>query len=102
MAAAYTTTRVIHHNTTKSLLDGVVRWLKTGPSPNDAEWQAHTDLVQVCLAEMVEMSVNPPKGASSRYVHLLVNRATPHVRSMLTAMRKHDRPTALAHGETTF
>ena len=67
-------------------LDGVVRWLKTGPSPKDAEWQAHTDLVQVCLAEMAEMSVNPPKGASSRYVHRLVNRAMPHLRSMLTAI----------------
>jgi hypothetical protein len=86
--------RIFTHNTTKSLLDGVVRWLKTGPSPDDAEWQAHTDLVQVFLAEMVEMSestVNPSKGAASRYVHRLVadrlNRAMPHVRSMLKAMR---------------
>jgi hypothetical protein len=102
MAAAYTTQRVIHHNTTKSLLDGVVRWLKTGPSPNDAEWQAHTDIVQVCLAEMVEMSVNPSKGMSSRYVQRLANRAMPHVQSMLTAMRAHDRTTALAHGETSL
>lgn len=101
--------RVIHHSTTKSLLDGVVRWLKTGPSPNDAEWQAHTDLVQVCLAEIVDMSestVNPSKAASSRYVHRLVadklDRAMPHVRSMLTATREHDRTTALAHGEITL
>ena len=40
----------------KSLLESIVRWLKTEPSTNDAEWQAHTDLVQACLAEMVEMS----------------------------------------------
>jgi hypothetical protein len=97
------------YGNTKSLLDGVVRWLKTGPSPNDAEWQAHTELVQVCLAEMVEMSestVKPSKGASSRYVHPLVadkpNPAMPHVRSMLTAMREHDLTTALTHGETTL
>jgi hypothetical protein len=106
MAAAYTTKRVIHHNTMKSLLDGVVRWLKTGPSPNDAEWQAHTDLVQVCLVEMVEMSVNPSNGASSRSVQRPVanklNRAMPHVRYMLTAMWDRDRTTALAHGETTL
>ena len=102
MEGENTINNVIQHDTTKSLLDGVVRWLKTGPSPNDAEWQAHTDLVQVCLAEMVEMSVNPSKGPSSRYVHGLVNRAMPHVRSMLTAMREHDRTTALAHGETTL
>jgi hypothetical protein len=45
-------------------------------------------------------------GATSRYVHRPVadklNRAMPHVRSMLTAMRDRDRTTALAHGETTL
>ena len=107
--AAYTIKKMIQHNITKTILDGVVRWLKTEPSPNDAEWQAHTDLVQACLEEIVEMSestVNPSKGASSRYVHRPVadklNRAMPHVRLMLTAMRDRDHSTALAHGETTL
>jgi hypothetical protein len=97
------------YGNTKSVLESIVRWLKTEPSPNDAEWQAHTDLVQACLAEMVEMSestVNPSKGVSSRYVHRPVadklTRAMPHVRSMLTAMRDRDLTTALAHGETTL
>ena len=103
---ANTMRRVIHHNTTKSLIDGVVRWLKTEPSPNDAEWQAHTDLVQACLEEIVEMSVSPSKGASPRCVHRPVadklNRAMPHVRSMLISMWEHDRTTALSHGETTL
>src|ERR1035437_2912687 len=65
--------------------------------------------VQACLAEMVEMSeptVNSANGATSRYVHRPVagklNRAMPHVRFMLTAMRDRDRTTALAHGETTL
>jgi hypothetical protein len=82
--------------------------LKTEPSPNDAEWQAHTDLVQVCLEKMVEMSestVNPSKGAPSQYLDRpdadRLNRAMPHVRSMLTAMWDRDLTTALAHGETT-
>ena len=52
---AYTIRSVIPHNTTTSLIDGVVRWLKTEPSRSDAEWQAHTDLVQGCLEEMMEM-----------------------------------------------
>jgi hypothetical protein len=103
---AYTIRRVIQHNTTKSLIDGVVRWLKTEPSPNDAEWQAHTDLVQACLEEMVEMSVNPSKEASPKLVHRpgadKLNQAMPHVRSMLIGMWEHDRTTALAHGETTL
>ena len=102
---AYTIRRVIQHSTTKSLIDGVVRWLKTEPSPHDAEWQAHTDLVLTCLEKMVEMSVNPSKGVSPRCVHRPVadklNRAMPHVRSMI-GMWEHDRTTALAHGETTL
>jgi hypothetical protein len=50
----------------------IVRGLKAEPPQNDAEWQAQADLVQGCLAEMVEMSeptVNQSMGATSRYVH---------------------------------
>jgi hypothetical protein len=53
------------YGNTKSVLESIVRWLSTDPSQNDAEWQAHTDLVQSCLAEMVEMSeptANPSIG----------------------------------------
>jgi hypothetical protein len=97
------------YGNTKNLLESIVRGLKTEPPQNDAEWQAQTELVQACLTEMVEMSeptVNPSKGATSRYVHRPVadklNRAMPHVRSMLMAMRDRDPTTALAHGETTL
>jgi hypothetical protein len=97
------------YGNTKRLLESIVRGLETEPPQSDAEWQAQTDLVQACLAEMIEMSeptVNPAKGATSRYVHRPVadklNRAMPHVRSMLTAMRDRDHSTALAHGETTL
>src|SRR5664280_572908 len=97
------------YGNTKTLLESIVRGLKTEAPQNDAEWQAQTDLVQACLAEMVELSeptVNSANGATSRYVHRPVadklNRAMPHVRSMLTAMRDRDRTTALAHGEVTL
>jgi hypothetical protein len=97
------------YGNTKSLLESIVRGLKTEPPQDDAEWQAQTELVQVCLTEMAEMSaplVHPSMGATSRYVHRPVadklNRAMPHVRSMLTAMRERDRTTALAHGDTTL
>ena len=86
-----------------------MRKLKTDAPQDDADWQAQTEVVQSCLAEMAEMSeptVNESMGSTSRYVHRPVadklNRAMPHVRSMLTAMRDHDRATALAHGETTL
>ena len=97
------------YGSTKTLLESIVRGLKTEPPQNDAEWQSQTDLVQACLTEMAEMSappVHPSMGATSRYVNRPVadklNRAMPHVRSMLTAMRDRDRTTALAHGETTL
>src|ERR1039457_2512607 len=95
------------YGNTKNLLESIVRGLNTEPPQNEAEWQAQTELVQGCLAEMVEMSeptVNPSMG--TRYVHRPVadklNRAMPHVRSMLKAMRDRDRTTALIHGETTL
>src|SRR5713226_229266 len=95
------------YGSTKSLLESIVRWLKIETPLDDAQWQTQTDLVQACLAEMVKMSaptVHPSMG--TRYVHRPIadklNRATPHVRSMLTAMRARDRTTALAHGETTL
>ena len=97
------------YGNTKNLLESIVRGLKTQPPQDDAEWQAQTDLVQGCLAEVAEMSeptVNQSMGATSRYVHHPVadklNRAMPHVRLMLTAMRDRDRTTALAHGEVTL
>jgi hypothetical protein len=97
------------YGSTKTLLESIVRQLKSEAPQNDAEWQAHTDVLQACLAEMVEMSepiVSPSKGATPRYVHRPIadklNRAMPHVRSMLTAMHQHDRNTALGHGEATL
>jgi hypothetical protein len=97
------------YGNTKNLLEIIVRRLRNEVPLDDAEWQAQTDLVQACLEEMVEMSeptFNPSKGATSRHVDRQVadklNRAMPHVRSMLTAMRDRDGSTALAHGETTL
>ena len=97
------------YGSTKTLLESIVRQLRTDTPQDEAAWKAHTDVVQACLAEMVEMSepiVSPSKGAKPRYVHRPVadklNRAMPHVRSMLMAMRERDRSAALAHGETTL
>lgn len=97
------------YGSTKSLLESIIRWLKTEAPQDEVEWQGQTDLVQACLAEMVEMvgpTVNPSVRTMSRYTHRPVadklNRAMPHIRSMLAAMRDRDRTKALAHGETTL
>ena len=91
---------------TKSLLDSLVRSLKSEDGQDEAAWQAQTELAQACLTEMVELSQpihGAANGAPSRYVHRPVadklNRALPHVEAMLTAMRNGDRATALTHGE---
>ena len=97
------------YGSTKNLLESVVRWLHTEHPPDDAGWQARTELVQTCLSEMAEMSepvVSAFKGSTSRYIHRPVadklNRAMPHVREMLVAMRSRDQATALTHGEAAF
>ena len=97
------------YSSTKRLLESVVRWLKTERPQEEPGWQAQTDLVLVCLEEIREMSkpaVNPARLTASRYVHCPVteklNRATPHLRAMLKAMRDRDRIAALAHGENSL
>ena len=44
------------YGSTKSLLESIIRWLEIEVPQDDAEWQAQTELVQACLAEMVELS----------------------------------------------
>lgn len=97
------------YGSTKSLLDSIVRWLKNEDPQDEASWQAQTELTQACLTEMADLSEpngNAMKGSASRYVHRpvadKVNRAMPHVRAMLAAMRDRDRLSALTHGETAF
>lgn len=97
------------YGSTKSLLDSIIRQLKIEAPEDDAAWQAQTDVLQSCLEEMVAMRespVNPLPGTASRYVHRPVsdklNRAIPHVWSMLTAMRDRNRTTALECGETAL
>lgn len=95
------------YRSTTNLLESIVRWLKIDDPQGDTEWQAQSDLVQTCLSEMMsELTVNPAKGLTGRYVHRPVadklNRATPHVRAMLNSMKDRDRTAALAHGETAL
>src|ERR1035438_6488426 len=77
------------YGSTKTLLESIVRQLKSEAPQNDAERQAHTDGLRACLAEMVEMSepvVSPSKGVPPRYVDRPVadklNRALPPQRAL--------------------
>ena len=97
------------YGNTKSLLESALRQLNTGESQPDDQWESQTEVVEACLAEMAEMSeptINSSKGVESRYVHRpaadKLNRAMPHVRAMLEAMRARDRAGALKHGAEAF
>ena len=97
------------YGNTKTLLQSALRQLEIAESPADHDWQAQTEVVETCLAEMAEMSeptINSSRGVESRYVHRpaadKLNRAMPHVRAMLTAMRARDRAQALKHGAEAF
>ena len=90
----------------KHLLEIIVLRLRTEPPQDEEEWQAQTAVVQAVFEEMSERRVNQPKEDAPQNVHQPVakklNRAMPHLQSMLTAMQNRDRTTALAHGETTL
>jgi len=87
-------TTVLQHRYWKASSGG----LRTEAPQDDAEWQAQTDLVQACLAEMVEMSeptVNPSKGATSRYVHRPV---ADELRTQLAKANRAECLSAVASG----
>lgn len=42
------------YGNTKRLLESIVQGLRTEAPEEDAVWQAQIDVVQACLAEMVE------------------------------------------------
>jgi hypothetical protein len=93
------------YGNTKSLLESALRQLHSGETSTDDDWNTQTGVVETCLAEMVqkaESTGQAPSSADSRYVHRpatdKLNRAMPHVRAMLAAMRTRDRLEALKHG----
>src|ERR1700730_11675805 len=58
------------YGSTKTLLESIVRGVKTEPPPSEGEWQAQTELGQGCLCEMATVSeptVHPSMG--TLYVH---------------------------------
>lgn len=93
------------YGNTKNLLESALRQLHVGAAASEEDWKTQTDVVETCLSEMVEKSepgVRAQNSLESRYVHRpaadKLNRAMPHVRAMLAAMRTQDRAEALKHG----
>jgi hypothetical protein len=93
------------YDSTKSLLQSILRALET---VDDAGWDDQTESGNACLYEMHQMSgaLNTPYknatlAAQSNFVEWL-NRAIPHVRTMMIAIRHKDQIQALESGRAAL
>ena len=97
------------YDSTKALLQSILQSLETG---DDNRWDDQTESGNACLYEMHQMSGSLYKAyrsdnlnANSRAQSGLperLNRAMPHVRLMVIAIRHKDRTGALAHGKAAM
>jgi hypothetical protein len=91
-------------NSLKSILD----WLA---GTDHAGWERQIELGEQCRSDM-ERLARPKYSGSRKESHSLgpernpdagkLNRAIPHVRAMLTAMRNRNRAAALEHGRAAM
>ena len=87
-------------DTPKETLNGILEWLA---GTDEAGWEQQIELGEGCRSEMERMA-RPIYGRGKRSGPERnpdapkLNRAIPHVRAMLTAMRRRDRTAALEHG----
>ena len=97
------------YDSTKSLLQGILQSLETG---DPARWDDQTESGNECLYEMHQMSKPLYKAyRSDSYkadslmqstLHDKLNRAMPHVRMMVIAIRHKDQTRALESGKTAL
>jgi len=92
-------------NSLKSILD----WLA---GTDEGGWEHQIELGEQCKSDMERLARPIYRGAKARSHGALgperdpnagkLNRATPHVRAMLTAMRNRNRAAALEHGRAAL
>ncbi len=97
------------YDSTKSLLQGILRSLETR---ENLLWDDHIESGKQCLYEMHQMSRPLYKGYRSEGpnakvshqvpVSAKVNRAIPHVKLMVSAIRRKDQATALECGRAAL
>ncbi len=90
--------------TPKETLKGILDWLA---GIDEAGWEQQIELGEECRSEMERMArpdyhrgrgKNMAQGPQRNPDAPKLNRAIPHVRAMLTAMRSRNRAAALEHG----
>ncbi len=84
------------YNSTKTLLQNIVQSLETG---DVAEWDDQIESLKSCLYEMHQMS-RPCRAYQP--VSDRMNQAVPHVKSMLSAVRRKDVSSALSSGRAAL
>jgi len=96
------------YDSTKSLLQGILRSLET---PEVVVWDDHIESGKQCLYEMHQMSrplykgyrTEGPNGKGAPVpVSAKVTRAIPHVKLMVSAIRRKDQATALECGKAAL
>jgi hypothetical protein len=97
------------YDSTKSLLQGILQSLETG---DQTRWDDQTESGNACLYEMHQMSKPLYKAYRSdslnanslvqSSLHDKLNRAMPHVRMMVIAIRHKDQTQALESGKTAL
>lgn len=84
------------YNSTKTLLQSIVLSLESG---DGAEWDDQIESLKSCLYEMHQMS-RPSQAYQP--VSERLNQAVPHVKSMLSAIRRKDHVSALHSGKAAL
>ena len=97
------------YDSTKGLLQSILRSLETG---DEGRWDDQTESGNACLYEMHQMSGALYKAYRSDSVNAnlpgqsslpeKLNRAMPHVRTMVIAIRHKDQTTALESGKAAL
>jgi hypothetical protein len=93
----------------KNSLKGILDWLA---GTDEAAWERQIELGEECRSDMERLARPIYSGAKARSHGALgperdpdagrLNRANPHVRAMLTAMRNRNRAAALEHGRAAL
>lgn len=92
----------------KDKLKSIVEWLEKA---DDAGWEDQIEIAEACRSDMERMArpdyhrghgrdMMPGTQRDPNAPRL--NRAVPHVRAMLTAMRSRNRGAALEHGKVAL
>jgi hypothetical protein len=93
----------------KDSLKSILEWLE---GTDDGGWEDRIELGEECRSDMERMArpmyrrdktgSRSAQGPERNPYAERLNRAIPHIRAMLTAMRNRNRATALEHGKAAW